>query len=104
MTTPTIKGSEGKREQQRRKVHEAARDAPPLGLAVVGGRRHDERHGQGQAQKGREVQHLTAFAEVLEALVENRDQLETEDCLHARQHHACLVRRMRGLLFQGFAV
>jgi hypothetical protein len=61
-------------------------------------------HGQSQGQKGGEVQHLPTFAQVLEALVENRNQLETEDCLDARQDHARLVRRMRGLLFQGFAV
>jgi hypothetical protein len=29
------------------------------------------------------VQYLTTFAEILKTLVEDRDQLETEDCLHA---------------------
>ena len=95
---------EGQREQQRCKVDEAPRDASPLGLAMVCGRRHDKGHRQSQGQKGHEVKYLPAFAEVLESLIENRDQLKAEDGLDPRQHHACLIRRMRGLLFEGFAV
>jgi hypothetical protein len=45
---------------------------------------------------------LPALAELLETLVENRDELEAHDGLHARKHHAGLVGGVRRLLFQRF--
>jgi hypothetical protein len=55
-------------------------------------------------QKGGEVQNLPAFAQVLEALIEDRNELKAENRLNTRQDHARFVGRMGGLFLERFAV
>ena len=67
--------------QRRRRHHQADRD--------------DHQHDRG------EVQELLACGELLaEALVEYRDQLEAEERLDARQHHAAFLENERGRLVE----
>ena len=91
-------------EQLRGKIDEATRDATALGLPMIGGRRHDESHGQGQEDERGKVQDLAALAQLRKTLIENGNQLKTQNCLHTRQDHARLVGRMGGLFLERFAV
>jgi hypothetical protein len=45
-----------------------------------------------------------ATGEVVEALIEDRNELKPQDGLHAGKHHARLVGGMRGFIFERFAL
>ena len=47
-------------------------------LPVICGRSHDERDSQGDQDEGRQMRQLRGFRQRREALIENRDQLESE--------------------------
>jgi hypothetical protein len=51
-------------EADRGEVDEAPGDATALGVAMMGGRRHYESHGEGQEHEGGKVQDPTAFAQL----------------------------------------
>jgi hypothetical protein len=58
---------------------------------------HDERHRERGQHDGAEVQQLLRVRELLaESLVEDGDQLEAEQRLDARQHHAAFLEQVRG--------
>jgi hypothetical protein len=103
MTMPTVSGTSERGKERRSEIHEPAGDTAPLGLSMVGGRRHDEAHGKGQEQKRHQMQNLSRFGEIVKALIENGHELKAEDGLDPRQHHARLVGRMGHLFFQRFA-